>query len=99
MEPQNRLCVSVFYNEVAPTEPKPWVNFVNFPLIILHVTDTVNHTNLSFFFFHSVPEGTSITESVFTGIPKSGVPSLFHVNGCILGDRLLPQPSPGLLLA
>ena len=38
-------------------------------------------------------------EFSFTGSPKYGVPSWFHVNFCALGERCLPQPWPGNELA
>src|SRR5688572_20389823 len=31
----------------------------------------------------------------FTGVPKSGVPSVFHVNFCARGERCPPHPWPG----
>src|SRR6478672_2961338 len=38
------------------------------------------------------PDGFGITACVDTGSPKFGVPSAFHVNGCIRGERDLPHP-------
>ena len=49
--------------------------------------------------FYFVPDGFFIRVVVDKAVPKSGVPSLFHLINCALGDLLPPHPSSGLSLA